>query len=375
MRLLRPASLLFFALLTCACAGERIVSPSSSPPAPSLSLSTNTPTATLTVPAYSTPSPRPRQTPSPQATRSALFASATPAPLLTYAPWDLIHALAWSQRGNWLAVSAGQRIHIYNITSWNEEHTLDTGGWAVSLAFHPAPALFAALKDGRLQVWDLASGAQICEFNAHAKGANSLSLSPDGLTLASAGNDAVLRLWETAPLLEGDCSRLPFAEWIGGAYAVPAVAFSPDGGLLASIDLQAIRLRDPLSQRLVSTLRSKASMFCLAFSPDGSVLAAGETGNTVRLWETASGQEQGVISLPGAANAFIWNLAFKPDGKGLAAGSSDGRVGYWEMDSGKLGWTVQAHRRAVSSLAFSPEGEWLVSGGLDAKVYFWEVER
>lgn len=292
---------------------------------------------------------------------------------IQYPAYELVHALSWSPDGAWLAVSAGETVYLYDGLSFEPRHALKAGAWASGLAFTPkGDRLALAARDGTLQLWDVALGAQDASFFAHQKGANSLSFSPDGQLLASAGNDAILRVWDVAAILT-QAEPKPVSDMIGGAFAVPAVRFNPQGTLLASVDLQYIRLRDPATTRLVRSLLSQASVFRIAFSPDGEYLAAAETDATVRLWEVETGSEVGVIQLSEPAG-FLWDVAFSPDGSMVGAVSSQGVAALWEFPAGGLLAEFQAQARAVSALAFSPDGQWLATGGLDAAVRFWQLE-
>jgi WD40 repeat protein len=78
-----------------------------------------------------------------------------------------------------------------------------------------------------VRIWDLRTGRLCRKIKGHAFGTNGLSFSPDGATLATAGNDGAIRLWELAT---GDpCTVLD-----GHASSVGGVAFSPDGRLLVA---------------------------------------------------------------------------------------------------------------------------------------------
>ncbi len=282
--------------------------------------------------------------------------------------------MAWSPRGEWLAVAAGEQVVIYETAAWEPVHTLECGGWAVDLAFHPGGEPLALVtREGLLQTWELSQGERLCQVRAHHTAANSLAFRADGEQLVTSGNDGFARIWDSADLWSANCDPDPVVELIGASFGVPDAAFSPDGSLLASIDSQMVRLRDPLTRRLIYGLEGQAALYSLAFSPDGRTLAAGERGNTLRLWEVQSGVEMMALNLPGQADAFLWRVAYSPDGRWLAAGSSDGRLAVWDAESGALAWTVQVHGDALSALAFSPDGRWLVSGGLDAAVYLWEL--
>lgn len=275
---------------------------------------------------------------------------------------------------------------IFETDTFALSQALEVGSGAERLAFSPGqnPAvpylLAAATKDGSAQLWDALGGQRLFTWQAHQKGARSVAFSPASGILATTGGDAMLRLWDLSKLAD-DPPQAPVlqTEMIGGAYAIPDARFSPDGSLVASVDIHDIRLRDPATQRLARTLRGETSIFRLAFSPDGSLLAAAEMGNRLSLWETTSGNQLGVWSASGRkaedAKVFLWDVVFSPDGKWLAAGGSDGMVTQWEIQTGQVQNRFPAHAGAVTSLAFSPDGRHLATGGLDCLVRVWDADN
>jgi WD40 repeat protein len=66
-----------------------------------------------------------------------------------------------------------------------------------------------------------------------------------------------------------------------------------------------------------------ASVYSVAFSPDGKTLASGSEGQTVKLWDARTGQE--MATLKGHTD-YVSSVAFSPDGKTLASGSWDNTV-------------------------------------------------
>src|SRR5262249_49243826 len=111
----------------------------------------------------------------------------------------------------------------------------------------------------------------------------------------------------------------------------------------------------------------------LAFSLDGTALAVG-AGNTVRLWDAATGAEQGVLQ--GHADGVV-ALAFSPDGRTLASGDMHGAVKVWDVatrtERASLETTGdKAFLSEVPALAFAPDGRTLaVAAGRD--VQLWDV--
>jgi len=116
---------------------------------------------------------------------------------------------------------------------------------------------------------------------------------------------------------------------------VYAVAFSPDGHLLASgLEDAGTQLWDAGTGQWLHTLSPDATFWsemtgpvhAVAFSPDGRLLASASEDKTVRLWNPAAGQHE--RTLTGHARG-IWGVAFSPDGRLLASASEDKTVRLW----------------------------------------------
>ena len=134
--------------------------------------------------------------------------------------------------------------------------------------------------------------------------------SPHGRLLASGGADGKVKVWEVASGQEVRTLR-------GHTGWVYSVAFSPDGRLLASgSGDNTVKVWEVASGRAVHTLTGHTScVYSVAFSPDGRLLASGSGDNTVKVWEVASWQE--VRTLTGHTDS-VKSVAFSPDGHWLA---------------------------------------------------------
>jgi WD40 repeat protein len=190
---------------------------------------------------------------------------------------------------------------------------------------------------------------------------------------AAATEDGQVQLWEASSGKEWAIIAGPHAD-------VSCLAFSPDGKILAANNGQVIELWDMNSTdgtpALLRMFRGQSdTVRSLAFSPDGRLLASGAQNWDIRLWDAASGAE--VRRLQGHI-ARVSSLAFNPDGKTLASASWDGTVRLWHIATGQELMVFQRGAHLIHAVAFSPDGTILAAGGEKTngrgEVHFWQAQ-
>src|SRR5262249_43544289 len=110
--------------------------------------------------------------------------------------------------------------------------------------------------------------------------------------------------------------------------------------------------------------------FGVAFSPDGSRLAASLVGGPVQILDARDGKI--ITTLDSESQEEDRAVAFSPDGTRLAAASRFDVI-VWEVASGRKLLTLSGHTDVVHAVAFSPDGRQIITGGLDRKVIVWDA--
>ncbi|HEV3117390.1 MAG TPA: sigma-70 family RNA polymerase sigma factor, partial [Gemmataceae bacterium] len=257
---------------------------------------------------------------------------------------------------------------------------LQHGSVAWALTFAPdGRSLASAGHDGVVHIWETASGKELVRienerFPGGLGAVFSLSYAPDGKTLAGARINQPVCLWDVATGQEvrqfgGDDWRTNRANW---------VVVSPNGKTLAyggGKEDPSIRLADVSTGRdLARFERHSGYAVRAAYSPDGETLAAAEE-QSIHLFEVATGKRRELALTDGAA-ASVTGLAYSRDGKTLAATSHANKlIRLVDVVTGKVLRiiTLPGKRKEARSILFARDDETLISGHEDGSVRFWDA--
>jgi hypothetical protein len=192
-----------------------------------------------------------------------------------------------------------------------------------------------------------------------------VDVSPDGRRIVCSGQkDAIEQIG-----LDG--AEYPSLKNAPGGWCI---AYSPDGKLIAGCGLdRIIRLWEADTGRELRHLQGHVQIaWMAAFLPGGDRLISVGEDSTIRIWNVADGTE--VAQLPGHVGP-VWCMAISPDGRWLATGGADGAMRIWDLNIGKPCRSLEGqHGGGVGALCFSPDGRTLGSTGWqDQKLFLWEV--
>ncbi len=256
-------------------------------------------------------------------------------------------ALAYSPNDSLIAVGGYQRVQLLDAKSSLIQHEL-TGisGNVTVVSFDQTGKFIVAAggvpgKIGQAIVWEIATGKKIAEFVGHKDSLHAMAISPDNRTLATAGYDKDIRLWNL-------------------------------------FDAIARPINEPITKSLFVLTGHNDAVYDLAFRGDGKVLASASGDRTIKLWNVATGSRLDTLS---EATKDQYSVTFHPTSGRLYAAGIDNRIRMWQTGAdAKEGSNIllearYAHNSPILRIRHSKSGDMLVSVAQDRSLKVWDSQR
>ncbi|KAF7720662.1 hypothetical protein EC973_006667 [Apophysomyces ossiformis] len=260
---------------------------------------------------------------------------------------------------------------LYEVPSFTNIHTLSisqktidtvainrTGEWLA----------FGSSKLGQLLVWEWQSETYVLKQQGHFYDMNAISYSADGQTLATGGDDGKVKVWNSA---SGFC----FVTFSDHKSGVTAVEFAKQGQVLFSASLDGtVRAFDLVRYRNFKTFTSPnpVQFSSLAVDPSGEIICTGTIDTfEIYVWSVQTGK---LLDILAGHEGPVSSLAFSPTAMLLLSGSWDRTAKVWDaFGRNKVTETLQ-HQSDVLAVAFRPDGKQVAASTLDGQISFWDVQ-
>lgn len=295
-----------------------------------------------------------------------------------------IRCLAISSDDRMLASASQESLKIWNLRTHSCIRTLECG-YALCCTFLPGDKIVViGTRNGKLEVFDIASSTMIERVDAHEKDIWSFQVSPDGKSLVTGSADKSIKFWQFKVIQEevlGTGRKAPkltllHMRTLKVADDVLSVRFSPDGKLLAvgSLD-NTVKIFFVDTLRLYLTLYGhKLPVLSIDISYDNKLIATSSADKNVRIWGLDFGDCHKAFF---AHQDSILAVGFVPnndEGRGhyFFSASKDGKIKYFDGDKFELIQKLEGHHGEIWTTVMTHSGSLLVSASHDKSIRVWQ---
>ncbi|OZH51970.1 sugar-binding protein [Hydrocoleum sp. CS-953] len=284
-----------------------------------------------------------------------------------YGHKDTVWDVATSSNGKLIASVGGRKLLLWQQDGKFLQKINDSDQVISSVAFAPDSQSIAMVSNNKVELWDIgdiktAQAQPMRVLAGHQAIISAIAISPNGQTIASAGDDKTIKVWN----IEGQLLH----SFVAHNEKIWKLAFTPDSQTIVSASQDETVKLWKTDSTLLTSLHQGGGIWGVAINPQGNLIASASRDDTLKLWKldgtlvkTINGQSRGLT-----------RVAFSPDDQTIATGGVDNTVKLWNLD-GELLQNLPGHEGSVVSVAFTADGKFLVSGSDDRAVILWDLEE
>ncbi|KAH7919036.1 WD40 repeat-like protein [Leucogyrophana mollusca] len=261
--------------------------------------------------------------------------------------------------------SSGMRRASRGPTKVLKEHTT----WVTCVAYFPDGRRIATASDDKtVIIWDVESGRRDGKPLRHDSSVGGIALSPNGRRIARGTAEGGLVIWDVL-------TREMVHEIKGDG--VWRLAYSPDGRWIATTpsgNRGEIWLWDADTGRPDRvSLKCDNRVWCMAFSPNGSRIAAGLDDGSFQVVDIATGES--VLGPIKGHTGWVLSIVYSPDERLLITASWDKSIRVWDSKTGvQVGKPILGHKSEVNCISITTDGQRIASVGWDGTIRVWNLE-
>lgn len=260
------------------------------------------------------------------------------------------------------------QVTIWDLTTHQASKTITTGHGSIE-AMDVSPNglwLACAAEDRVVRIYDIASGTVLRECKGHTNDINFVQFTPESERLITICSNGEIKFW-AAPFHSGYPVLATFTDIMTKGLC------EPDGQRFLVGTTQGTILRWDRERRQVTSVlyENLAEITALSVSADGKQLASASMDGKIVLWDLST--EKPIMKLQGHSAGML-AIALSPDGRRLVSADEEGIMRVWDTESGKILKTIRAKDGMFTAVDFTADGTMYMAAEDAGRCRFWNSE-